>query len=544
MDTLFSLASQDGVNGLLAVFAVVLILTFCYCSIVGVYRLTLHPLAKYPGPFSCKLSDWATLFNASSGDRHLREWKAHQKYGPIVRTGPNTVSINSVAGFKAIHGSRLSNVRKSDWYLTVEGAVGTPMTQTILDRQTHAFHRRVLDVALSETALKSVEHMIIENVQSWCAHLAEGISKPGDWSSPKNMADWATYLSYDIMGDLTFGKKFHCMDSDEHRFVPLLMLNATKMVYFIGLSPLAPLLRPFLGSPIMNVVGGQMARDHLKYKRYSASQMKQRIEAETDDSKPTRKDLAHYLLNARDSQTGKGLTTEELYSESSLLIAAGSDTTSIAISAIMFHLSHHPEILGKLTSIIRSTFSSLDEIQAKALNNLPYLRACLDEGMRLSPVVPSHLPRQVLAGGLTIEKHHFPAGTVVNTPPYTINHNEEYYPDPFSYRPERWIVDPYALDGDIGSESQVAIARSAFTTFGLGPRGCAGKRLAYLELGHAFTRLLFSYDMRVSPVNETLGAGNPNHEHEGRRRPDEYQFEDYFLVMRDGPLLEFRPRCE
>lgn len=158
---------------------------------------------------------------------------ANREVGPIVRTGPNTVSINSVAGFKAIHGSRLSNVRKSDWYLTVEGAVGTPMTQTILDRQTHAFHRRVLDVALSETALKSVEHMIIENVQSWCAHLAEGISKPGDWSSPKNMADWATYLSYDIMGDLTFGKKFHCMDSDEHRFVPLLMLNATKMVYFV-----------------------------------------------------------------------------------------------------------------------------------------------------------------------------------------------------------------------------------------------------------------------------------------------------------------------
>lgn len=286
-----------------------------------------------------------------------------------------------------------------------------------------------------------------------------------------------------------------------------------------------------------------MARDNLRYNKYAASQMKQRIAAETDESKPIRKDLAHYLLNARDPQTGKGFTTNELCSESSLLIAAGSDTTSIAISAIIFHLSHYPEVLNKLTSTIRSTFSSLDEIQAKALNNLPYLRACLDEGMRLSPVVPSHLPRQVLPGGLTIDEHHFPAGTIVNTPPYTINHNEEYYPDPFSYRPERWIVDPNAPDGDISSESRVAIARSAFTTFGLGPRGCAGKRLAYLELSHAFARLLFSYDMRVSPANEGLGAGNPNHEHEGRRRPDEYQLEDYFLVTRDGPVLEFRARC-
>ncbi|PGH09797.1 hypothetical protein GX51_00484 [Blastomyces parvus] len=464
--------------------------------------------------------------------------------GPIVRVGPNTVSINSVAGFKAIHGSRFSNVRKSDFYLTVEGAVGTPMVQTILDKQKHAFHRRVLDIALSETALKSVEHLIVENVQQWCTHLAEGISEPGGWSSPKNMADWATYLSYDIMGDLTFGKKFHCMDSEEHRFVPSLMLNATRMVYLIGVSPLAPFVTPFLNSPIMNVIGGKMARDNLKYNKYAAAQMKQRIEAETDDSKPTRKDLAHYLLNARDPETGKGFTTKELYSESSVLIAAGSDTTSITISAILFHLSRNPDALNKLTSIIRSTFSSLDEIKAKALNNIPYLRACLDEGMRLSPVVPAYLPRQVLPGGLTIDKDHFPAGTVVNTPPYTINHNEEYYPDPFSYRPERWIVDPNVADGDISSASNVALVRSAFTTFLLGPRGCAGKRLAYLELGHAFARLLFSYDMRISPTNEALGAGSPNHEHEGRRRPGEYQLEDFFLVERDGPMLEFKARCE
>ncbi|OAX82260.1 hypothetical protein ACJ72_03383 [Emergomyces africanus] len=544
MEALLAFASQGGVNGMLAAFVLALGFIFCFYSVVAVYRITLHPLAKYPGPFFSKISDYPTLFNARSGDRHLQEWKSHQKYGPIVRIGPNTVSINSVAGFKGIHGSRLSNVRKSDWYLTIEGAIGTPMTQTILDRQRHAFHRRVLDIALSEAALKSVEPFIVENIQSWCGHLAEGISKPGGWSSPKNMADWATYLSYDIMGDLTFGKKFHCMDSDEHRFVPPLMLNATKMVYLIGLSPFARLVRPFLGSPIMNVIGGQMARDNLRYNKYAASQMKQRIAAETDESKPTRNDLAHHLLNAKDPQTGKGFTTNELCSESSLLIAAGSDTTSIAISAIMFHLSRHPEVLDKLTSIIRATFSSPDVIQAKALNNIPYLRACLDEGMRLSPVVPSHLPRQVLPGGLTIDEHHFPAGTVVNTPPYTINHNEEYYPEPFSYRPERWIVDPNAQDGDISSESRVAVARSAFTTFCLGPRGCAGKRFAYLELGHVFARLLFSYDIRVSPTNEGLGAGNPKHEHEGRRRPDEYQLEDYFLVTRDGPLLEFRARCE
>ena len=291
----------------------------------------------------------------------------------------------------------------------------------------------------------------------------------------------------------------------------------------------------------MGLFAGQMGRDSLKYVGYASAQMASRIAAETEDPASVKKDFSHYLIHAKDPQTGKGFSDSELNADSSLLISAGADTTAITLSATLFYLLHNPVALTKLTAEIRTTFASTNQIRGKPLNNLHYLRACVDEMLRLSPPVPSHLPREVLPGGLTIDEHYFPAGTVVGTSAYAIHHNEEYYPDPFAYQPERWIIDPQATDdNDISSAERVATARAAFCPFSIGPRGCIGKKVAYTEVTLALGRLLFSYDIRLSPGSENRGGGDPGHEHWGRRRVDEYQLEEYFLAFRDGPVAEFK----
>ena len=50
-------------------------------AFVSIYRLTLHPLAKYPGPLLGRLSSWAIVIQAASGNRHLESWKEHETYG-------------------------------------------------------------------------------------------------------------------------------------------------------------------------------------------------------------------------------------------------------------------------------------------------------------------------------------------------------------------------------------------------------------------------------------------------------------------------------
>jgi hypothetical protein len=75
----------------------------------------------------------------------------------------------------------------------------------------------------------------VENVRTWCRLLGKG-GKEGGWSETKNMSDWSTYLNYDIMGDLVFGKRFNCMESRDHRFVPELMMSATAFIYPVSAS--------------------------------------------------------------------------------------------------------------------------------------------------------------------------------------------------------------------------------------------------------------------------------------------------------------------
>ena len=84
-----------------------------------------------------------------------------------------------------------------------------------------------------------------------------------------------------------------------------------------------------------------------------------------------RKDILPYLLHTKAPQTGKGFEKEKLDTDSGLLIAAGADTTSIALTAAFFYLLKNPRVLKKLTDEIREAFADVEEIRGGAkLNSL------------------------------------------------------------------------------------------------------------------------------------------------------------------------------
>jgi cytochrome P450 len=302
----------------------------------------------------------------------------------------------------------------------------------------------------------------------------------------------------------------------------------------------------------MNLTMGSIARDSVAYIEYANGHVDSRIEAyktnpSSDEDSP-RKDFTYYLLRARDPVTSTGLTTAELHADSALLMHAGSDTTSIAMSSCIFYLLHNLHTLAALNDEIRTIFSSAEDIHSgPTLNSCTYLRACIDEALRLSPPVPSHLPREVLPGGLTVDGHWFLPGTVVGTSPWAIHHNAEYFPDPFTFQPERWIAK------DNNAEA-VAVARSAFCAFSLGSRGCVGKSVAYVEVSLALANLLWRYDISLGEGQPTGGgtnvapAGWRGRTPKGkslpkeRNREDEYQLFDHFTADRDGPMVKFRKR--
>ena len=250
------------------------------------------------------------------------------------------------------------------------------------------------------------------------------------------------------------------------------------------------------------------------------------------------KDLFTHLLDARDPLTLSALTEEQLIAEARGLLVAGSDTLATTLAATFFYCLHFPPTLSRLRDEIRSAFAEVDDIRiGERLNSCHYLRACINETLRLSPPVGAILPRKVLAGGLTVDENHFPEGTDIAVPHYALHHTELHYPDPFVFKPERWIVSTDPAD-EKSSEAAVVAAQSAFCAFSVGRHSCVGKSLAYAELSVILARIFWLYDMRLSG---SLGQGSLNLG-KGRGRMNEFQTWDAFTSTHDGPMVEFKGR--
>ncbi|KAJ9658831.1 hypothetical protein H2201_007612 [Coniosporium apollinis] len=456
--------------------------------------------------------------------------------GPIVRIGPNVLSFNTETALNTIYGPQKTNVRKSEWYRTVDGASGAFSVATEIDKQKHAVRRRFIAHAFSSNALRTSEPFILDNVTKFCDLLAPPVGS--EWSEKKNMSAWTTYLGFDIMGDLAFGKPLNCLGSEENRYISRAIMNANKYMYWFPFLPGAWLLAPIMNSKLMEYIGGDSVTDNIRLVNYGFENLQSKIAAEKAakaEGKEMRIDMMHHLLAAQDPKSGLKLTPAELLADSVLFISAGSDTVATAMAASFFYLTHNPSTLEKATAEVRRVFFSAADIHSgPALDSCVYLQGVMEESLRRTPPKPSHVPREVLPGGIVIDGHHIPAGYVVGVPAYSIHHSEDYYPDPWSFRPERWIVDEKA---GVTPEA-VALANRAFCPFSLGVRGCIGKNLAYLEYKLALAHVLWRYDFRQAP-GETLGEGSPDLE-EGRRRVDEFQMIDYIGVAREGPMVEFR----
>jgi cytochrome P450 len=158
--------------------------------------------------------------------------------------------------------------------------------------------------------------------------------------------------------------------------------------------------------------------------------------------------------------------------------------------------------------------------------------------MRLSPPIGSALWREIVDRGCSIAGIQLPAGVEVGTCIYSIHHHSEYYPEPFAYRPERWIVS----EATGITEENVDIALSAYNPFSLGPRSCIGKQLALNELMLTMAVILCNFDFRTpeGPLGK-VGEGEPGAEW-GRHRAGEYQLKDFVTAVKHGPLVEFKRR--
>jgi len=173
-----------------------------------------------------------------------------------------------------------------------------------------------------------------------------------------------------------------------------------------------------------------------------------------------------------------------------LFLMAGFDSTSNTIAFAMHLLAQHPDVQEKAYDEIMDGIGDLQVINAEDCKKLPYVEQIIYETLRMYPPVPIFLHREcketVTIKGITI-----PAGTVVETPPWVLHRDPEYWPEPDKFDPERFHP-----------ENQTDTQKFAFAPWGLGPRMCIGARFALIEATTALAKIIREY--RIVPSEKFI----------------------------------------
>ncbi|EME47424.1 hypothetical protein DOTSEDRAFT_123996 [Dothistroma septosporum NZE10] len=506
-----------------------------------VYQLYFHPLARYPGPLLGRLTQWYDVYHAYVGDKHILFYHLHQKYGTVVRFSPNSLSINDPRALKTIY-AHGANVQKSVFYKCFRAAPQAISTLLATEKHHHARKRRIMGQAFSDTALRGFEQYVLGHTQDLVDRIGSAVSQSGAekarWSAPLDMASWCNWLVFDIMGDLVFGRSLGTLgEKPENRQAIFLLGRAARRNYVVAAMP--ALLYTGLEKWVPLLRG--LYLDRCKYLAFGKKQVMERTKEQGQNGSPLmetgRRDIFSFLLHAKDPESGEGMPMPELWMEGNTLIVAGSDTTSTTLAATLHYLLRNPATLTRLEDEIRSAFTSAAEIcSGPSMQSCTYLRACIDETMRLTPAVGGVLPREVLPGGLSIPALglRLPSGIDVGVPIYAIHHHASYVVDPFTFDPTRWL-------GEKGHPQDKEALNAVFNPFSIGHRACLGKPLVYMELNIAIAKLVWEFDVRLSKEQHVSGFIARDIE-SGKRQSGEYQLQDWFMSRNEGPWAEFRRR--
>jgi cytochrome P450 len=244
------------------------------------------------------------------------------------------MSINSNTAIKQIYGFK-SNVRKSVFYHAFPAYRGHPSIQTAVDKKVHARKQRVLGQGFSENAIRGLEPQILactealsrqlSSTTSPDARLAAGGGDEAPWGVVSDMGAWVHHFTFDVMGGMVFSKSYRTLENDENRWMQDAIQETGRIKYSTGFWPLLH------ETGLDKVVFPKLASIRARVKAFAVKQLKERIEAGKMGEK---RDLVYFLGNAKDPETGEGLSLQELGSEAALLIVAG-NSLSIKVSSTL-----------------------------------------------------------------------------------------------------------------------------------------------------------------------------------------------------------------
>ncbi|HWX55451.1 MAG TPA: cytochrome P450 [Verrucomicrobiae bacterium] len=207
------------------------------------------------------------------------------------------------------------------------------------------------------------------------------------------------------------------------------------------------------------------------------------------------------LLMAAMDEDGSQMTPQQLRDETMTLFLAGHETTALSLAWTWYLLGENPKAEARLQEELHGVLGGRMP-EAADLERLPYLRAVVDESLRLYS--PASLMSRMSIAPFSLGGYDFPTGTTVLMSQWIMHRDPRFYDDPNSFRPERWLA---------GLEDR--LPKGAYFPFGDGPRRCIGQDFAILDTMLVLAAIAQKFSFRLVPghpiVPEQLVTLRPRH---------------------------------
>ena len=313
-----------------------------------------------------------------------------------MRTSPTELSFISPDAWSDINGYRVGH-KHFEKDLAVVGKPPNGVDSLITAKRVdHSRMRRTLDHAFSIRAFREQEPTVMAFVDRLISRLHDQVNGPS--RGKVDVCKWYNWMSFDVIGDLAFGETFRCLEDEKyHPWVQMIYANLQGLA-FMSAGNRFPIFRYML--PLL--IPKSITRKIANHQAFVTETLNRRIELGTE-----RADFMSPILKY--NGTEKGLSEEEMHSNASLFIVAGSDSVATISSGATYYLLKHPAIMMKLKDELTTAFTTGVEITVQSVAKLPYLLAVLNETMRIYTPALTGQPCVVPDGGDTICDYWVPA---------------------------------------------------------------------------------------------------------------------------------------
>ncbi|KEY64588.1 hypothetical protein S7711_03647 [Stachybotrys chartarum IBT 7711] len=492
-----------------------------YSSVIVILSVAIYyvrvwwRLRHIPGPFPGNMTNFLRMKWVTTKRAHLILQEMHEKYGDVVRIGPNTVSFNNPSIIPTIYTARtgfpkacaskhidhntlyMANVEnQAKFYNTLQayspsgGAL--PAIFNTTDDKMHKRLKTPISPLFAPNTVTAYEPQVDEVLGVLQNQLD---SKFIGNSEVFELGQWLQFFAFDVMGTLTFSKRYGFLENgkDEGNMLATIVDFMRRSAPMTQVPWLDWLLRKnrigdffqqnLFSQPSMGILNFIAKAIKDRQAKGASGDGGEKADGNNGHGKDF---LDKYLEVQRKSPDVPpwGPTTW-VFSN----IIAGSDSVGTIMRTAMFNMLLYKHTFQKLHEELAAAHVTRPYPKYSEVRNLPYLDACVQEAIRMHPPFALPFERVVPKGGIEVLGYHIPEGTDIGGNPYVVNrHKGTFGMDAEFWRPERWY--------EKGEAHKVKLEQSMLT-FGAGRRVCIGRHIGIMEVKKILSFMVINYDISI-----------------------------------------------